>query len=433
MSLMTFTRNRLMSLAGVIMAQGFTTVAGALAGLMVVRSLAPESYAQYSLALAVLGTISVLADGGTTMGAMAEGGKVWGQPKRLAVVLGVAWALRKRFGLWACGVSLPVLGVLLWRHGAAWWEIAVWSATVALLFSLNMRGALLEVPLRLAQSLRVTQGAAVGQSLLRLGAVGVTMFFLPVGIVAALAGGLPQAWTNWRFKLAASSEILAPSQDPLAANSQKPEASEAREVRGRFMGLVKRTLPGAMFYVVSQQAGTWLLGAAGTTLALAQLGALGRISLLLSVIGALSNAVWVPRMARITDNTALRPAYFRYLGLAAALCVPLGAVALVWPTGLLWLVGPAYEGLESSLQLAMGAAVLNVLGGIAFYLAYGRGWLPLPVIGIGSAVAVQGLCIWLLDVKTLDGVIYMSAGIGLHSLVLHVWYFLYRTRNGALS
>ena len=411
---------------GVMAAQGFATGAGALAGLFIVRALPPESYAQYSLGMTVLGAISALSDGGTTSGAMSEGGRAWGQPRRLAAVWQVAWSMRKRFGLWACGVALPILGWLLWQHGATAWEITAWVVVIAFVFSLNMRGALLEVPLKLQQALRVTQGAAVEQSVLRLFLVGASMLICPLGVMAALAGGVPQAWTNWRLVRAARQLNLS---QPGTKSAESPSEAELSDVRAAIMPVVRRTVPGAIFYVVSSQAGTWFISVGGTTLALAQMGALGRISMLLGIVGSLCNAMWAPRFARITDAAFLRPVFFRKLGIALALCLPAIGVAAVWPSGLLWIVGPSYAGLESELQLAMIGAVVYVLGGVAFSLCYSRGWLPHPVLGIGTAVAVQGLSAWLLNVTTLKGVLWMSMGLGIQLLVLHTWYFLYRTRR----
>ncbi len=414
---------------GVLMAQGFTTLAGALAGLLVVRALSTEAYARYSLALAVLGAITLLADSGTTMGAMAQGGKVWRDPRRLGTVMEVARTLRVRFGLWAGGLAVPILAWLLRQHGAAAWEVAGWVVVVCALFVLNLQTSLLEVPLKLHQALRVTQGVAVGQSMLRLGAVAAGVCLWPVGWVAALAGGLPQAWGNWRLARAGE-KLVASGGERLRAKGEEAGATEAErlEVRVSIMEVVRRALPGGIYYVVSQQAGLWFLSVGGTTLAVAQWGALSRIALLVGVVGALAQAVWVPRFARLADEGMLRAAFFSMLGYALLLCLPLAALAAVWPTGLLWLVGPAYAGLESSLRLAVLAAVLQTMGGVALQLVYGRGWLPSPVLGIGSAVAVQAVSVWLGNVRTLDGALWLGVAMGLQTLVVHAGYLIFRTK-----
>ena len=401
--------------AGVLLAQGFTAVAGALAGLMVVRALSTEAYARYSLALGVLGAITLLADSGTTMGALAQGGKVWQEPRRLGAVMQVARSLRVRFGLWAGGLAVPLLVGLLVQHGATGWEVAGWIIVVAILFTLNLQTPLLEVPLKLHQALKVTQGVAVGQSVLRLGAVATTVWFWPAGVMAALAGGLPQWWGNRRLAQAGGSLVA--------------KGAEAQpEIRNAILAVVRRSLPGGIYYVISQQAGLWFLSVGGTTLAVAQLGALSRIALLIGVIVALAQAVWVPRFARIPEDGPLLKVYFRTLGLVVVLAFPAGLLAMIWPTGLLWLVGPAYAGLEGSLRLAVFGAILQTLGGVALQLVYGRGWLPPPVLGIGAAVAVQVACVGLGDMRTLDGVLWMGILLGLETLVVHAGYLLYRTK-----
>lgn len=401
--------------AGVIATQGAVTLTGALAGLLIVRGLPPESYALYTVALAVLGAISLLADSGTTMGALAEGGKVWRDPRALGGVLRAAWAWRNRLAAWTGALAAPVLVILLRKHGASWTEVVGWAMAVGLMFWINLRGSLLEVPLRLHQRLRVTQGVAIEQALLRLGGVAVAVAAWPAGIVVALAGGLPQLWANRR--LAKAGVALASS-----------EVMETRHAAA-FSPIVRRSLPGAVYHIVSQQAAVWFLTIGGTTVAVAQLGAISRIGLLLSVIGALAQAVWVPRFARMEAGAGLRAAYAKMLGAAGVLCLPLAAFAWVWPEGLLWLVGPSYAGLEGALRLAVVAAASQVLGGVALALGYGRGWLPPPALSIGAAFVVQAGCVVLGDLSTLIGVLWMGVFLGAQSFLVHSGYLIWKTRR----
>lgn len=402
---------------GVLFAQGVVVAGGALAGLLIVRALPPEDYAGYALAFAVLGALNLLGDSGTTTAAMAAGGPAWQDPRKLGAVLAEARRLRARLA-WGFGVpGLVVLGAGLWRIGLAPTGIAAWCAVVAVLFSLNVRAPLLDVPLKLHQALRVTQGVAVGQVVLRLGLVALMVLCWPVATLVALANGLPQAWTNFR---------LARAGRALTANDAEPvDAATA----GAMRGVVRRSLPGGIYYILCQQAGFAILGFMGSTLELAQLGALARIGLLIGLVTALANAVMVPRFARLSAEANLSGAYWRNVALAVALCVPVAAVGLVWPSALLWLVGPSYSGLEFALRLAVAGAALQVVGAVCMQLVHARGWLPPPWLAIACSLAVQLGSWWLLDLRTLAGILGMMLALGVQQIVLHSAYFEYRMKK----
>jgi hypothetical protein len=87
---------------------------------VIIRSLAIDEYAYYTIANTALGAMSVVTDSGVTSGVFAEGGKVWQDRARLGAVLSAGLAIRKRLSGLAVLVAVPLLGLLLRRQGASW-------------------------------------------------------------------------------------------------------------------------------------------------------------------------------------------------------------------------------------------------------------------------------------------------------------------------
>src|SRR5690606_14307653 len=101
------------------MAQIAVQALGMITGIFIIRLLPVEEYAYYTLANAMLGTMTILADGGIVSGVMAQGGKVWKDKEKLGIVLATGLHLRQRFAIGSLAVSLPILAYLLWQHGAS--------------------------------------------------------------------------------------------------------------------------------------------------------------------------------------------------------------------------------------------------------------------------------------------------------------------------
>lgn len=58
-------------------AQVMVQAIGFISGILVIRLLPTHEYALYTLANTMLGTMTLLADGGIATGVMSQGGKVW--------------------------------------------------------------------------------------------------------------------------------------------------------------------------------------------------------------------------------------------------------------------------------------------------------------------------------------------------------------------
>ncbi len=422
-------------IVGVIAAQGVAMALSLVTGLWVVRSLPPEQYALYTIATSVLGVMVLLGDAGIVAGAMALGGQCWREPAELGAVLNTARELRRRRAWMVALVALPVLAALLHQRGAGGGQIVLWTVAVAAAFVAGLGQLVWEIPLRLHEVLRVTQRVAIIQAAGRAALTGLALAFCPIGVVALLATGLAQAWASWQIGRAGAGYVEE-KKPKLKAESLGLKVAQAKnseahipEMKASILAVVRRALPSAIYGVLTQQFGLFFLSLAGTTLAVAQFGALSRIAVVLGVLISVNQIVFAPRFARIENKSDLPRAYARYLGFILALCLPLNLAAWWMPELLLKLVGSSYAGIVPELRLAVLAATLQAAGGSGFALGYARGWHMPPLVGIASMLAVQAACVVWLDLGVLQGVLVMAVAIGFHQVIVNVGYCAYRMRS----
>ena len=99
-------------------AQIIVQALGLVCGIIVIRLLPTQEYALYTLANTMLGTITVLADGGISSGVMSQGGKIWQDKEKLGAVLTTGLDLRRKFAIGSLLIITPILIYLLLHHGA---------------------------------------------------------------------------------------------------------------------------------------------------------------------------------------------------------------------------------------------------------------------------------------------------------------------------
>src|SRR5690606_5662880 len=245
-------------------------------------------YAYYTIANTMLGTMTVLSDGGISSGVMAQGGKVWQDKKKLGAVLNTGLYLRKRFAWGALVVSLPISCYLLWKQGADWITCVLITASLIPAFFAALSDNILQIVPKLHQSITPLQKNQVSVGIGRLLLSGLTLFAFPWAFVAILASGIPRIWGNRKLKKIA---------EPYIDHTQKVN----KEVQGEIIRMVKRIMPGAIYFALSGQITIWLLSIFGTTSSVAQIGALGRLGTILSVLNIIASTVFVPKFSKITS------------------------------------------------------------------------------------------------------------------------------------
>src|SRR5690606_24099375 len=206
-------------------AQIIVQAVGFLSGILVIRLLPVEQYAYYTIANTMLGTMTVLSDGGISSGVMAQGGKVWQDKEKLGAVLHTGLHLRKRFAWGALVVSIPILCYLLWKQGADWGTCVLITASLIPAFFAALSDNILQIVPKLHQSITPLQKNQVSVGIGRLLLSGLTLFAFPWAFVAILARGIPRIWGNRKLKKIA---------EPYIDHTQKVN----KEVQGEIIRMV---------------------------------------------------------------------------------------------------------------------------------------------------------------------------------------------------
>jgi hypothetical protein len=304
---------------------------------------------------------------------------------------------------------------LLNSHGASWLQTVALAGLVVLQFMQALQIAVYNVAPALHQLLRKTQRIAVVFQGVRAAGMVVGTLLAPSALVAMLSVLPAQWWNLWQVRKL-STALAQPAQtiDP--------------EVRGRVLAVVRRVMPGAIYYALSGQITVWLVSIFGTTTTLAEVGALSRLSQALTLVSSVFGVLLIPRFSRLRAGRAhLLGRYGQVLGLAFAVGAVTCTAAALYPRQILWILGKSYAGLESEVLLQAAVGATSLLAGLAFQLGAVRSVVIKPTLSIPVEILVQLSVMRFLAFDTAAGVLWfalLTAGV---QFLMHVGYFLYTT------
>lgn len=385
---------------------------GLISGIIVIRLLPTTEYALYTLANTMLGTMVVLADSGIGSGVMAESGKVWKDKDKLGVALATGLNLRRKFAAGSLIIAAPILIYLLHYHGAAWWMSVLIVISLIPAFISSLSGSIFQIPLKLKQDITPLQKNTLFEGLGRFAMV-FSLFVLPWTFIALLGAGIPRLITNIRLRRISAG---------YADWSQKPDLV----VRKRILKMVKRLMPGAVYYVLAGQISIWLISIFGTTSSLAEIGALGRIAIMLTILSTIFGTLVYPRFARLPDSSEiLMKRFLQIIVLLVVINLIIIAAVSIFSNQILWVLGDKYQDLNIELVMNFSASGIGLISGAAFTMSTQRGWAINPALLILVNVSAIILGLLIIDISTLQGVLLFNIFTVTIQLFLNTAYFIY--------
>lgn len=382
-------------------------------GLVAVHYLSVDQYAYYTLAMAVLGIAGALSDSGMRNAVMAQGGAVWQERVGLGAAVAAGLAIRRKVATVCAIVLCPVLIALMMRQGAAVHDAILLSVCVVPVFLATTVSPLLEIPLRLHQRLKSLQLAQTVASLLRLALVAVVSFLVPHAWLVVLSAFLPQFLLNDKMR-------------KLSTDIADSSAQPADATRSAISKQIARTLPGTVYYVFVSQLSVLLISIFGSTESTAQVGALGRLALIVSFLLAVFQLIAIPRFARFPeqDRRGLTRIYVLLLSGISAAAVFAVLIAWLMPHAVLFILGAKYSALTSEVVIAVAAGALSVIAGAAGTLAAVRGVVVSPFISIPPSIAVQILLIATLPLDSVSSMFLLSLAVSAVQALAYVGNFV---------
>ena len=383
-------------LAGYSAVQAIAQALGFLAGIMIVRTLPKEDYALFMIVNTIGPVMNLLSDNGITNSLSAIGGKFWQDDVRMGSLVKTAMMLRRRLVVFSFIVVTPFLVWMLWRNHARVSTIA-WIVPITLVgvfFQLN--AGVLGVVVNLRQQVGRMQALVFTGVLPRLALI---------GLFAALG------WLNAPLAVAAGTVALA-AQFWLLEQWVRPqisaEAPPDAEFRKDILAIVKRQAPLTIYFCLQGQFGIWLISIFGNVDRVAEVGALGRIGMIFSILISTTSALVVPRFARCQDPARLRSHYISILLGFTGLIVLGTLFAWYLPSPLLWLLGAQYAQLASLVWLAVLATGTGSLAGLLYSLNINKGWIPPAAVVIPAEIMTQIVLCFCFNLSSVRGVLLIG-------------------------
>jgi len=242
------------------------------------------------------------------------------------------------------------------------------------------------------------------------------LFVFPWTFIAILGNGIPRIWANMRLK-------------KISAEYADPEQKADPAVRKEILSVVKRIIPGSIYYCLSGQITIWIISIFGSTDNIAQAGALSRLSMMLTVFTVLNSTLILPRFARIPNNRKL--IFTRYVQIQLILILfSLFIIGIVWlfPAQTLWVLGKHYSNLKTEVVLNIAVSCINLIAGICFGLCTARGWTVNPILSISLNILSIIVGVIFINISTLKGVLILNIFIGSVDVLMYFIYTLLKIR-----
>jgi len=379
-------------------------------GILVIRLLSTQEYALFILANTMLGAMTMLADSGISNGIMAESGKVWQEKDKLGDVLATGLSLRKQFGIISLIITLPVLGYMLIMHGASWLMVALIVAAVIPAFFAALSDSILEIVPRLHQDVKPLQRNQIEVAIGRLIITGLFLFIFPFASFALIANGIPRIYGNLKLSSIAARHV---------SEYGRPDP----QVRKAIMKGVKRTLPIVVYHCISGQISIWLISIFGATESIAQIGALGRLSIIFSLFTSVFSTLVVPRFSRMIESKKELLTKFLLIQLIT-LTISSTLLLCIWlfSDQILWVLGKKYFGLNHQLLLVGAINCVGLLGVVCSQLILSRGWFLKPyfLISLNFFSTIIGFAFF--NIHTLIGILNFTLGLSFVAFLMDFTY-----------
>lgn len=392
---------------------------GMLIGFYIVRRLTVQEYAVYTIANNMLAMLSVLSDSGISTSTYALGGKVWTDKTKLGAVLSTAIAFRNKFALMALLIGIPITVHLLIKQKVSWETILLVIVTFIPAFKALLTDNLYEVVPKLHQDIRLLQGNQIFVAVLRLLLSGLSLFFFPFAWVALLSTGIPQITGNLRLR-----KIV----DQRATITNEEDLTVKKEIKR----IVKRTFPGSLYFAFSGQIALFILAYMGKDSNVAEWGALGRFSVIFTVISSVFAMVVTPRYTRLeNDRKKIFSTAHKILFAQLVLCFLVLAGGYFTSDILLTILGKDYQNLNHELLLTLANGVVGVVTGTVLAFSIRRGWVIHPAIDIFLNVFPMILFTYLFTFNSLVNVLMYNLCVQVFVTVAHYFVFLFQLNKHA--
>jgi O-antigen/teichoic acid export membrane protein len=400
--------NRARAVGHFAVVQAIVQAVGFLSGILLIRHLDQREYAYFTIANTMQGTLNTLADIGISVGLVSIGGRVWQDRNRFGQLITTASNLRRKLGAISAVVITPVLFFMLVKNGAPIPYTFVLIALVLAGLSVQLSLGVLGVVPRLLSDIRRIQTIDLVGASVRLLVLAVLLFLFLNSAVAVAVGSATLFLQYWMLRRYAARVI-------------ELDAPENEEDRGAMQRFIRKLAANAVFFCFQGQITIFLIGFFGRDInSVAEVGALGRLAMVFTVLTNLLTNVFGPAFARCQDPKRLRWQYAAIVGGVTAFSLALIAAAVLFPGAFLFVLGGKYAHLEQELVLMVSGAVVGALTTTFWTLNASKAWIAGSWLYIPLTLATQIALIPITDFSSVRSVLLFNLLSALPNLLLNL-------------
>jgi O-antigen/teichoic acid export membrane protein len=408
MPLIRRTLHRARIVGNFALVQGLVQVVGFMSGILLVRTLEQREYAYFTIANTMQGTINLLADIGISVGLVSIGGRVWQDRHRFGQLINTALSIRKKLGGVVVLAVTPIMYFLLTKNGASlsYTVLLIFVVLIGLIFQLSI-GVFGVVPRLRADIGKIQVIDFTGAAVRLLMLIGLVFVFLNAGVAVAVASGV--AFLQYAMLRKYSAGVIDLG------------ACENAEDRSEMIRLIKHLAANSVFYCFQGQITIFLISFfAHHATSVAEVGALGRLAMIFSILTNLLTNIFVPAFARCQNERKLRWLYVAIVGGVAAFSLAIIFGAWVFPREFLFILGNKYSHLHRELLFMVGGAVLSALTGTFWALNASKAWVAGAWLYIPLTLATQIALIPYTDFSSVSGVLIFNLLSTVPNLLLNL-------------
>lgn len=388
----------------------------AISGLILVRLLPVNEYGLYTLALTAFTFICTFSDLGATETLSFFRWRALKRNKPWVQYFHAVVRFRKTiflFGFVAASLYVIASGR---RVGTDWFPLLAGVLLMGLGAWFAIQSGINTYVLKLEQRFRAAYAVDISTEGVKL--LGAGLIWL-LGLTTAIAGMVSIA-VGALVAALLSYKLL----DQTGRAHIQTTRRRADKNRRLLLSQILPTLPGSIHFALQGVLVAGLAAYFGTIENVAEVGALGRLGVLIGIIAGFTGSVFVPRLLAITDEKVFLRRYLQWWLTIIAFGLILLAAVAVFPNEVLWLLGGNYSGLYQELLISAATAVVASWLSYSFAINRARGWMRFQQYSVPYIVVGQIVLLMLLDMSSTSGVLWFafgSIGVGFtYQLILNI-------------
>ncbi len=375
--------------------QTVTQLTGIAAGLLLINFLPVQEFAFYTLASSAISFFIFLSDMGSGASLVYFFRETRGEEREFRPYATAVLSLRHTVFLLGVAVVAILLPILAIKRGFSLRETFLAVGLVLVCVWFQIRASLRLLILRLEGRFGQAYRAEFAGAILRLA-------------LAALLVATAWLWGWLAIATVAAATALTATLARQAKIPTKPGLEDLARARRAVIRYLLPTLPAALYFAVQGPLMIWLSATFGKTQNIAEVGALGRLALVVGLFSNLTGIVFLPRLARVTDDRLFLRRFFQFGSALAALALSIFGAAVLFPAGFLAVLGPHYRGLRHELLLTVAASGFTLLDGFLVNINLARSWTRLQAVGLVIQIAFQAGFMVRLPLSTTANVMLFS-------------------------